>query len=326
MYENVGGQSENSFMDAIGYSIKELSQCLEYDEKIGDFYNTLMDIDAICSDLSREVSGYIEEMTFDEERVEFVSERLDTINKLKMKYGATIELINKKLDELKKRYSLLKNADEQLKLMKEKIAEAEEKLNRDSTKLSEKRKNQAKILEKNITDALLDLNFNDVRFSVNFEENPTYSAKGKDIVEFYISLNPGEKLRPLSQIASGGELSRIMLALKSVMAGKDEMETLIFDEIDTGISGRTAQKVSEKMKLISRDRQVIAITHLPQIAAMADTHFLIEKTSENGITKTGIREVEEKNKVLELERMLGGKEITEKVIENAEEMKKIAKI
>ena len=193
-----------------------------------------------------------------------------------------------------------------------------------SKALSLIRKEQAKLLEQAITEGLKDLNFADVRFRISFQETAGYTADGMDDVEFLISMNPGQPLRPLANVASGGELSRIMLAIKTVMADRDEVETLIFDEIDVGISGRTAQKVSEKMAVIGRKRQVICITHLAQIAAMADCHYLIEKTAGFSDTKTTIRQLGEEESVMELARILGGAKITETVIENAKEMKELA--
>ena len=181
------------------------------------------------------------------------------------------------------------------------------------------------MLADSIREALIDLNFLDVRFEISVtadEDQP--GSTGYDSVEFLISTNPGEKLRPLADVASGGELSRIMLALKTVLAARDSVGTLIFDEIDSGISGRTAQKVSEKLKQLSRERQVICITHLPQIAAMADSHFEIRKEVEGTHTKTIVDELDEEASIRELARMLGGVEITESVINNAKEMKMLA--
>lgn len=172
--------------------------------------------------------------------------------------------------------------------------------------------------------ALVDLNFLDVQFEMVFRRTKDYTQNGFDEVEFLISTNPGEPLQSLSAVASGGELSRIMLAIKSVLAEKDEIGTLIFDEIDVGVSGRTAQKVSEKLAVISSCHQVLCITHLPQIAAMADRHFLIEKITDQKLTKTRILPLEQEESVRELARILGGVQITERVLSNAREMKKLA--
>ena len=176
-----------------------------------------------------------------------------------------------------------------------------------------------------MTNALKDLNFLDVRFEMQFDELSDYTANGIDDPEFLISTNPGEPVKPLGKVASGGELSRIMLAIKTVLADNDDIETLIFDEIDSGISGRTAQMVSEKMNVLGRNHQIICITHLPQIAAMADAHYLIEKSVENQTTVSKIRLLNEEESINELSRMLGGVEITDKVKESAREMKELAK-
>ena len=183
---------------------------------------------------------------------------------------------------------------------------------------------EAKEMEKSITDALKDLNFLNVAFEMEFAKTGSYTAKGTDEVQFMISTNPGEPLRPLDKIASGGEMSRIMLAIKTVMAEADEIETLIFDEIDSGISGRTAQMVSEKMNELGRSHQIICITHLPQIAAMADSHFLIEKNVEKEATVSKIYQLNEEECVKELARMLGGVEITDTVLSSAREMRELA--
>ena len=190
--------------------------------------------------------------------------------------------------------------------------------------MSDIRKKYAEKLVIAVTEALKDLNFLDVVFEMRFDVLSNYTANGYDDAEFMISTNPGEPVRPLGKVASGGELSRIMLAIKTVLADQDEVETLIFDEIDSGISGRTAQMVSEKMNLLGRSHQIICITHLPQIAAMADAHYLIEKAVSNGATVSKIRRLDTAETVDELSRMLGGVEITDKVRESAREMKELA--
>ena len=216
------------------------------------------------------------------------------------------------------------NFDEYRKNLEEECRQAEEKLRGLSDQVSGIRKKYADRMVKDMTKALKDLNFLEVVFEIRFKQLDHYGEKGTDEVRFYISTNPGEEPKPLEQIASGGELSRIMLALKTVLAEKDDIETLIFDEIDTGISGRTAQMVAEKMKVTGKDHQVICITHLPQIAAMADPHFLIEKKAEKGNTSSQIRKLKEKESIQELARMLGGVKITDTVLESAKEMKEMA--
>ena len=199
------------------------------------------------------------------------------------------------------------------------------KLEEVSYALSEIRQKYSKTLTDKIIEGLKDLNFLDVQFRIDFKRKEEYTAGGFDDIEYEISTNPGESVKPLGRIVSGGELSRIMLAIKTVLADTDDIPTLIFDEIDTGISGRTAQKVSERLSYIGRKHQVLCITHLPQIAAMADTHFEIRKSVENGTTSTKIQKLNEQEQTGELARLLGGAEITEKVLENAEEMKRLAK-
>ncbi len=193
-----------------------------------------------------------------------------------------------------------------------------------STEISKIRHACAKELEKAITQALIDLNFLQVKFRIAIQPKTEFSAKGMDDVEFMISTNPGEELRSLQKAASGGELSRIMLAIKAVLAQHDEIDTMIFDEIDVGISGRTAQMVAEKMSWIGKKHQVICISHLAQIAAMADTQFLIEKENDALHTASTIRQLDQEESVQELARILGGAQITDAVLESAKEMKKLA--
>ena len=200
----------------------------------------------------------------------------------------------------------------------------EAELRKVSEAVSQLRRDKSVSLVEAIVEALRDLNFLDVKFEMNFELLSDYTSNGIDDAQFMISTNPGEPVKPLGKIASGGELSRIMLGIKTVMAENDRIESLIFDEIDSGISGRTAQMVSEKMNALGRNHQIICITHLPQIAAMADSHFLIEKSVENSSTFSNIYKLDEESSVNELARMLGGVEITDTVIESAREMKKMA--
>jgi DNA repair protein RecN (Recombination protein N) len=218
----------------------------------------------------------------------------------------------------------LKNYDEYVESLRARVDALENVLRDVSNKVSEIRKRNAKVLTERIRESLIDLNFIDVQFEMIFERTKDYTQKGIDDASFYISTNPGELLRPLSEVASGGEISRIMLAIKSVLANMDAIDSLIFDEIDTGISGRTAQKVSEKLALIAGQRQVICITHLPQIAAMADTHFVIGKISDGENTRTDIYKLSESDAVNEIARIIGGVQITESVISNAREMIQLA--
>ena len=219
---------------------------------------------------------------------------------------------------------MLSDYDEYLNKLKSQLDEKEKELARVTEEVSEIRKAASVKMTQEITGALQDLNFLDVRFEMQFEKLSDYTANGCDDAEFLISTNPGEPVKPLGKVASGGELSRIMLAIKTIMAEQDQIESLIFDEIDSGISGRTAQMVSEKMNQLGRNHQIICITHLPQIAAMADAHYLIEKSVENQSTVSNIHQLNEEQSIEELARMLGGVEITQTVLDSAREMKQMA--
>ena len=219
----------------------------------------------------------------------------------------------------------MQDYDSYLAQLQKELKQRRQELEAAAEQLSSERKAQALQLEKAIETELKDLNFAEVQFQIHFDKLADYTAEGVDDVEFLISMNPGQPVKPLAEVASGGELSRTMLAIKTVMADRDEIETLIFDEIDVGISGRTAQKVSEKMAVIGRNHQVICITHLAQIAAQADQHYQIEKTVDGGVTRTEIRKLSEEESIDELARILGGAEITETVRMSAREMKSMVK-
>ena len=317
--------SGNSASDLLSRAIRCLQEAAHYEERAENLYEQLSEVDSLLNDFNRELSDYRDSFEFSEEEFYEVETRLNEINRLKAKYGNTISDIFAYRDEKEERRNMLKEYDTYLENLQKKMKEAEETLKLTSEELSRLRKEAAKQLEAAIKNGLLDLNFLDVKFEIVFRELSSFTSLGTDEVEFMISMNPGEPVRALGDVASGGELSRIMLAIKTVMAEKDQIETLIFDEIDVGISGRTAQKVSEKMALIGKNHQVICITHLAQIAAMADVHFLIEKKVVDGKTKTGISLLNPQQEVAELARILGGAEITDKVLESAAEMKELAK-
>lgn len=320
----MNGDTGENVLDMLGRAVSEMASVSDYDDSLKDIYNQLVSIEDLCISVSRDVSGYADSSEFDEERAKKLEERLDLINHLKLKYGNTIEKILEYRDEKQQKLELLENYDIKKKQAQQKLDETEKILDKKCEKLSNLRKKYAVEFEKRVVETLEDLNFLQVKFKVDFKKSGTYSANGNDKAEFMISTNPGEPLMPLAKIASGGELSRIMLGIKTIMAGQDDIDTLIFDEIDTGISGRTAQKVAEQMKLLSKKHQIICITHLPQIAAMADNHLKIEKISEGNETSTKIYPLDEEKSVEELARMLGGAEITETVMQNAREMKKLA--
>ena len=317
--------NDGGISSVVGYGLRELSSVSHLDKKLEEFYETLNTIDSLCSDLSKDLSDYMEELDFDEERVAYVSQRLDIINKLKLKHGRAIEDILKKKSELDEKIERLNNYDEAKRELESSLKAIESELENKCEELSALRKKAARSLEKSIISALMELNFLEVRFEVAFSHMEKYTAKGIDSIEFMISTNPGEAIKPLAKIASGGELSRIMLGIKAVLAKKDAVDTLIFDEIDTGISGKTAGMVADKMSIISKEHQVICITHLPQIASHANSHYLIEKKVKKGKTITEIRHIDEDKSVEELARMLGGTSITEAALDNARELKRLAK-
>lgn len=310
--------------EQIGRALHDVTQAAEYDETVAGIRDQLFDAESILSDVVRDISGYMDQFSFDEEAFVQMEKRLDLIHNLQAKYGSTVREIMEKLEEKRKRLDDLEHFD-LIKAQKEKEREkTEEKLEQLCTELSKVRQSAAKILTEKIRRGLEDLNFIDVAFEMEFRRLEQYTASGFDEAEFMISTNPGMPVRPLGMVASGGELSRIMLAIKAVLADTDDIPTLIFDEIDTGISGRTAQKVSEKLSYIARNHQVICITHLPQIAAMADTHFEIAKSAAAGSTTTTIHPLCGDEMVKELARLLGGAKITDAVYDNAREMKILA--
>ena len=287
-------------------------------------YAELAQIEGLLNDFNRGLSNYMADNEFSQEEFAQVESRLNTINDLKGKYGASIELVQAALEKRKNRIEELNNYDQHIAKLEKRLSVVETNLKEESIRLSDIRKAYALELCQGIAESLKDLNFLQVDFTMEFTKRD-YSINGIDQAEFMLSTNPGEAVRPLGQVASGGELSRVMLAIKTILASSDEIPTLIFDEIDTGISGRTAQKVSEKLSLVGRLHQVICITHLPQIAAMADSHYVIQKNIVNGATVSEIRVLSQDDSVAELARMLGGAEITEAVLRNAYEMKELAK-
>ena len=322
--ENLNEAYDSLQADAVTRALRSVEQVTEYDEALQSIRDQLYDAEAILSDAGREISAYISSMEFDEESWRQTEERLDQIHSLQNKYGASVLAIQASLEEKRKRLGELENYDAFREQTEKKLKISTDHLCRLCTDLSEIRKKASVELVKRIRSGLLDLNFLDVEFDMEFETLDHFTPDGWDEVQFLISTNPGQPMRPLKEVASGGELSRIMLAIKTVLADSDEIPTLIFDEIDTGISGRTAQKVSEKLSYIAGSHQVICITHLPQIAAMADIHFEILKSASEGSTATTIERLGREKSIRELARLLGGAQITEAVLKNAHEMKDLA--
>lgn len=316
--------NSSSVSDSISRSVRLMQKVSEYDSRLMQFCDQLMDIEGIVTDFNRELHAYVTDLEYDPFEFTRIEERLNLINTLKAKYGNSMEEILAYLETAQKKLEKYTAYDEYVMQLEKKKIAIESRLEEVSSLVSAIRREKAKELNDKITEALKDLNFMNVEFDISFHRLSRFTEQGYDDVEFLISTNLGEDLKPLSKVASGGELSRIMLAIKSVLADQDAVGTLIFDEIDVGISGRTAQKVSERMAVIAQKHQVLCITHLPQIAAMADTHFIIEKTDKDRRTTTTIYELSELESAEELARMLGGVVITDAVLQNAREMKELA--
>lgn len=317
-------EAEENAEELISRAQRQLSKVAEYDAQLQNMEAVLNNAQDILLDFNTQAEAYISDMEDSGERFYEVEQRLNIINQLKGKYGNTIEAVLSYKEECSKKITTYNHYEEYLENLRKEYKKAEAVCRKLCEKISAIRKKGAEKMTTAMKAVLKDLNFSDVQFELVFEQLEQFNASGFDSCEFMISLNLGEALKPLTRVASGGELSRIMLAMKSVLAEQDEIPTLIFDEIDTGISGRTAQMVSEKMAQIGVSHQILCITHLSQIAAMADTHFLIEKSVEAGRTKTGIRELSKDEIYTELARMLGGAEITTAVVQNAKEMKLLA--
>lgn len=322
-YAATGGEMESA-SELLGRAVRELSAVMSYDKEVEALQEQLAEIDNLLSDFNHDISGYMDSADFDGERFYEIEKRLDLLNHLKSKYGSTIEEVLEACSRKQERIEKLQDYDTYLNGLSASIEKQEKQVKALSEEISSIRQEEAQKLTASIAEALDELNFLDVSFTMDFKRLEDYTANGVDDAQFLISTNPGEPLKPLERVASGGELSRIMLAIKTVMAESDEISTLIFDEIDNGISGRTAQMVSEKMNLLGRNHQIICITHLPQIAAMADSHFLIEKSVMNQSTVSEIKKLNIEESVSELARMLGGVEITDTVYQNAREMKQMA--
>lgn len=322
--ENLSASYRAVDTEAVGNALHQVCEVAEFDPELKAIQDQLYDAEAVLSDAHHAIGEYLEQLDFDEQAYREAQDRLDLIRGLEAKYGAGVEQIEKALEEKKNRLEQLEHFDEYRMQLEQQYQKAEKALEAVSAELSAVRQEEAKKLAEKIRAGLIDLNFLDVRFSMEFRRLSHYTASGFDEAEFVISTNPGEPERSLGQVASGGELSRIMLAIKTVLADSDDIPTLIFDEIDTGISGRTAQRVAEKLAVIARNHQVICITHLPQIASMADCHFEIKKSTDGASTKTRITRLKEDEVVAELARLLGGAQITDAVLQNAREMKELA--
>ena len=318
------GSDEEGAGTLLGRALRVMRTASEFDEEIVSMEGQLSEIESLVSDFNRDISSYLSGMEFDGADFARIEERLNLINRMKDKYGMTIEAVLESLDKKCQRLAALADYDAYMAELASKEAQLKLNLKNACRKLTDLRKKTAKKLEEVLTASLKNLNFLSVNFEVAIEEADTMTANGADEIEFLISTNPGERPKSLSLVASGGELSRIMLAIKTLLASKDDIDTLIFDEIDAGISGITAWKVSEELSKVSSQHQVICITHLPQIASMADHHYMIEKFAKEGGTVTELTELSEEGSLSELARLLGSDTASDAALSNAKEMKEKA--
>lgn len=322
-YQNLYEGSVNA-VDLIGAASKELSSISEYDKILNDYNENIERIMYEIQDISREIRNYKESIDFEPYELEQIESRVDEINGLRRKYGETIEDIFKYKNKIQDRLDEILNRDEKVEELKSQLLKLEKLLLDKADKLTEARKKIAANLEEVLLVELKSLNMKNVVFKVDFGEC-NFTQNGKDDVEFMISFNLGEDIKPIYKVASGGEMSRFMLAFKTILADIDQIDTLVFDEIDTGISGIAAQIVGEKLGNIAKKKQIVCITHLPQIAANADTHYCIEKNTSNDRTFTTIKKLDDSQRRDEIARLIAGSNITEKTIEHASEIIQLAK-
>lgn len=324
-YRYTSEDSGANASDCLSRAIRAFQEAAEFDERGAQLYSQLLDADSLLNDFNRELAEYAKSFEFSEDEFKETEDRLNVLNHLKAKYGNTVSDVLAYCEEKKQRIEELRDYDSFREKLREKKEQALLKVEKSSDKLHQIRGKNTSLFSEAIRRQMSELNFLDTRLELRLTDTGHFGSNGRDEAEFYLALNPGEPLKALGNIASGGELSRIMLAVKTVLADEEDTPTLIFDEIDAGISGITAGKVAEKLRLIGKSRQVICITHLPQIAAAADVHFQIKKEAEDSAVKTQIRLLDEEQSVGELARLLGGASLTEHIVKSAREMKEMAK-
>lgn len=328
-YSLLYGSEDKAAYDSVSTAVRCLENVSDYDSRINDLRDALESVLADMEDAAHELRSFADNNDYTPGELDSVQERLETITSLERKYGQGEDTVLKYLDTAKAELNEIEDSDAALEKLKNKYTEESEKLKKFALKLSAKRKEAAISLQTGVMKELAELDMQKMRFSVAvepIEDNGElkFTPLGSDKVEFLISSNPGEGLKPLSKIASGGEMSRIMLALKSVLTDSDIVETLIFDEIDTGVSGRAAQKIAEKIRALSKKRQILCITHLAQIAGMANTHYLVKKESDDNHTYTSVIRLDNDARKYELARIIGGVKITDLTLQAAQEMLELA--
>ncbi len=314
-----GSDDSDGAASLLAQAQRELSRLARYTDSYAQLTERVTDMMYQVQDLADEVRQAWDDLTYSGDELEQIESRLDVIHRLRRKYGATCDDILQFMNDAVKQLDEIEFADEHMERLKIKVAAAEAEAKALALKLRESRIAAAEILSQRILNELLQLDMPKVRFTCEFQKTEL-TLNGMDTVAFYMSANAGEALKPMSKVASGGELARIMLAMKNVLAQQDQVPTLIFDEVDNGVSGRAAQKVAQKLHSVAVNKQVLCVTHLPQIAAMGDVHMLISKSERDGRTYTTVMPLDRAGRVQELARIIGGASITETTLKSAEEM------
>lgn len=322
LYE--GGDLQSAY-DGVSIATDALSRISHLNPKLKEMYDSVNNVKYTMEDCAHEIKEFGDGVDYDEGTLNEIEERLDLISRLKRKYGGSIEEILSYLEKAEEELSDIKLSDEKTLALTEELKTNRENVKKAGSTLSAARKKYARKLSEEIEKALHELNMEKARFTVQVEGDGEFYDNGMDRVEFLISANPGEPVKPLVKIASGGELSRVMLAIKSILADSDGVDTLIFDEIDTGVSGRAAVSIAEKLRKIGKSKQVICITHLPQLTAAADNHYLIEKNTDGDMASTTLTELNEEGRERELARIIDGREVSDLALNHARQMLKDAR-
>lgn len=315
----LGGDDSDGAAALLAQAAYALSRIARYSDDYTGFQERLTDLKYQVQDIADEVRDSLDELSYSADELETIEARLDIIHRLRRKYGADCHEILAYLDKAQKELDEIEFADDRVEQLKKKLAKQEKQAWDAALALRKNRQEQGTVMAEKILSELSQLDMPRVQFQCRFRETEL-TSEGADAVAFYLSANAGEDLKPLSKVASGGELARIMLSMKNVLAEKDAVDTLIFDEVDTGVSGRAAQRIAEKLKSLAKHKQVLCVTHLPQLAALADTHMLIAKSEHDGRTYTTVTPLERKGRAMELARIIGGAHITETTLKSAEEM------
>lgn len=315
----LGGDDSDGAAALLAQAAYALSRIARYSDDYTGFQERLTDLKYQVQDIADEVRDSLDELSYSADELETIEARLDIIHRLRRKYGADCDEILAYLDKAQKELDEIEFADDRVEQLKKKLAKQEKQAWDAAMALRKNRQEQGTVMAEKILSELSQLDMPRVQFQCRFRETEL-TSEGADAVAFYLSANAGEDLKPLSKVASGGELARIMLSMKNVLAEKDAVDTLIFDEVDTGVSGRAAQRIAEKLKSLAKHKQVLCVTHLPQLAALADTHMLIAKSEHDGRTYTTVTPLDRKGRAMELARIIGGAHITETTLKSAEEM------